>query len=276
MNAQFQIFEEHPKAHEDAIWCSTFDKDGHLITGSVDETMKVWGSDYKIISSNPHQLSIVSVAAHPKEDIIATSSMDGNIRFYSLSESKVIKVLSVGPTELWSLAFTPDGTGIATKPFIFCIAFSDDGNYIATSHSDGSVNIYNAKTYKLITTIKQHNLPCRVLRFSHDSTVLFTGSNDMQINAIDLTAGGNYQLLYSLQGHMGWIFGLDITNDGLYLATASSDKTVKIWDLTTKTCIQTFTSSSPCWSTCFSRDGSRLVFTCEDGSFTALIRKSTN
>jgi WD40 repeat protein len=63
-----------------------------------------------------------------------------------------------------------------------------------------------------------------------------------------------------LKGHTGEIFGAAFSPDGKRLASASSDKTVKVWDVQTGQ--QTLTIKGhtvPVWSVAFSPDGKRLA-----------------
>ena len=53
---------------------------------------------------------------------------------------------------------------------------------------------------------------------------------------IDLPSG---RMLHFLVGHADHVLGLDFSPDGRYLATASADKTVRIWDVATGQTVRT-------------------------------------
>lgn len=58
------------------------------------------------------------------------------------------------------------------------------------------------------------------------SWLLASGSDDKLIQLFDVKYGN---CVGTLQGHTGWILALHARPDGAYLASASSDRTVKIW-----------------------------------------------
>ena len=70
------------KAHNDGIWSVCWTKSNLIVTGSVDESVKVWNPDdltqpkYHL---KGHDLAVVSVAANADGKQAAASSMDGAI-----------------------------------------------------------------------------------------------------------------------------------------------------------------------------------------------------
>ena len=50
--------------------------------------------------------------------------------------------------------------------------------------------------------------------------------------------------IYVCAGHESWVLSVDCHPSGTAFATGSSDATVKLWDLQTRTCSQTVTEHS--------------------------------
>ena len=66
--------------------------------------------------------------------------------------------------------------------------------------------------------------------------------------------------LGTLQGHTSWVLDLSIIPNGQYMASASNDKTVKIWDLETHENIATIQQhTDTVWGVDWNSDGTKLV-----------------
>src|SRR5437764_983698 len=66
--------------------------------------------------------------------------------------------------------------------------------------------------------------------------------------------------LQTLEGHSGWVSSVAFSHDSARLASASYNKTVKIWDTSSGECLQTLKGRSGCvYSVVFSHDSARLA-----------------
>jgi hypothetical protein len=109
----------------------------------------------------------------------------------------------------------------------------------------------------------------------NESLVRFFPSKEVKLLAIkDNTAliyDGSGEILFELKGHTGRLNSVDISRDGMFIATASSDKTVNVWYYNYKTkqySIYTKLSGhkDAVWSCEFNRNGKYLLTASADST----------
>lgn len=106
-----------------------------IVTGSIDETVKIWNYD-KTTNLNldktlsQHSLGVISVALNSDSSIVASSSLDSTLMLWNTATGEKIKTFSIGPVELWTIAFSPDD------------------NYIISGSHSGKINLFGVVTGK--------------------------------------------------------------------------------------------------------------------------------
>ncbi len=111
---------------------------------------------------------------------------------------------------------------------VLSVAFSPDGNTIASGSVDDTLRLWSVKQARLIRTMQGHPFPIWQVKFSPNGMTLFTGSMDGVIRSWLVSTGVPQR---SFTGHLGRITGLDISRDGNWLASSAEDFTVRIWRL---------------------------------------------
>jgi WD40 repeat protein len=189
---------------------------------------------------------------------------------------------------------------------VACVAFDDTGDRLATGCHDGVLRIFDGPKNTTLKTITAHvatmpqtvQNPIYAVQWTNDYKQVFTASYDKSIKLWDATAGTPVREFRAapdpapdqppkkdetptppkkddgLVGHRDQVFGLALSKDGKYLASASSDRSVKLWDVETAKVVRDFPNpdlkpvfpgepapSHPGWvhAVRFSPDGSRLV-----------------
>jgi WD repeat-containing protein 48 len=81
-------------------------------------------------------------------------------------------------------------------------------------------------------------------------TVVVSGSPDKYVRVWDPKIGSDRNQTHRLQGHSDTVRDLLLSEDGRWVLSASSDTTIKLWDLSMPNhCITTYSySDAPIWS----------------------------
>ncbi|EMD40304.1 hypothetical protein CERSUDRAFT_110911 [Gelatoporia subvermispora B] len=179
-----------------------------------------------------------SVSLDPKGSTYAATGGAGNVTLHSAQAA------SFGER----LATLASGR---SKFGMFC-KYSPDGKRIAMSSEHGQITIFDVATESLQTVYTSHAMAVRSLAWSSDSQLLMSASEDkrMILHDVRVSASGKpgSGAVATLAGHSSWVLSTDISPDGRYALSGSADKTIKVWDLSTRTAVSTIQDTGEVWS----------------------------
>nr|WP_229699005.1 WD40 repeat domain-containing protein [Wenjunlia tyrosinilytica] len=181
------------------------------------------------------------------------------------------------PNDFWCTATLTGHTGP-----VVAVAFSPDGHLLATTSLDHTVRLWNPTTRQPIGNLTGHTSTVRAVAFSPDGHQLATAGEDKTVRlyeaqrperALEGRIGGPAAraLLGTLSTgesvplgpvpNVGPVFALAFSPDAYQLATASQDKTVRLWNPATQQPIGTPLTghTAPVYVVAFSPDGHLLA-----------------
>ena len=135
------------------------------------------------------------------------------------------------------------------------MAFSPDGQWLATGGSESGVRIFDVETRTERAILRSHKGPVTDIAFSPDGQLVLTGSSD---GSAKLWEVGGWKELATLTGHKEGLTRIAFSTDGRTLATAGDDRVVKLWHVATRRELVTFKTGTGVRYMRFSPDGRML------------------
>ena len=290
--------------HPSAVQSVAFSADGRRIAaGGQDGVVKVLdaGTGRELHSFRAHQHNVHGLAFSPDGRRIATASSDGSLKVWDAETGQELFTLFQKPqADPSSVAFSPDGRWVAAgirfgsprvpgevkvwdaitgqgfrslgghSGAVTAVAFSPDGQRLASASALGTVILSDVQTGRQILTCRGHRSRIDGVAFSPDGKQLASAPTDYRTKAdadVKVWDAQTGQEALTLRGHVGLVVSVAFTPDGRRLASAGGDGTVKLWDLTTGQETLTLRGHNGyVRGVAFSPDGHRLVSAGNDGT----------
>ncbi|KAJ5713514.1 uncharacterized protein N7483_010695 [Penicillium malachiteum] len=198
----------------------------------------------QIVNAAPLQLYYAGLIFAPRKSIVRR-------RFKSEFPSEIYHLPSV--EYRWSAVLQT----LELDGYPPSVAFSPDGQLLASSSTEGNVYITDLATGSLQITIEGHSAIVSSTVFSTDGRSLASASHDCIVCLWDSLTGKLQQML---KGHTDWVNSVAFSPDGQLLASAADDRTVRLWNPLTGKLERTLEGhKKPVTSVAFSSDGQLLA-----------------
>ncbi|MEW5297899.1 MAG: hypothetical protein WDW38_003805 [Sanguina aurantia] len=267
-------------AHDEGIWSAAWiPGTSQLLTGSVDEKVKVWEETQEglrmVHTYEGHTLGVVSVVVDSTGASAASSSLDSMIRVWDLRDGSTKALIETAPTETWSIACGPQqdalyiATAAGTRNSVVIWRIGDQetsvSGELAMPTAGGEKS---AKTSQFVLSVAYSPDGLRIAAGAMDGTVAVFDTTTSKLlyrleghhrpvrcvvfspdSALLLTACDDMHInLYDVEGgalvdgfsgHESWVLSVAMNPQGTGFVSGGSDAKVKLWDIGSRSCVQT-------------------------------------
>jgi WD40 repeat protein/beta-lactamase regulating signal transducer with metallopeptidase domain len=243
-----------------------------------------------------HTRAVVGFAFAPKNELIATGSVDNTVRVWDGKTYQFKKALLGHTNVVHGVAFSPDGKLLATGSRdgsvrlwdpregtelarldghpgeVQDLAFSPDGRLLVSGGEKRSVKLWDVMLRKEVATLSREAAdppaprPAVAMAVARVGDLMALGDEGGHLLLRDARTG---EMLRSVKAHDDALTALAFSRDGKLLATSGPDAVVKLWDAAGRKLLREFKGhTSWVYALAFSADGKYLA----SGAYDRAIR----
>ncbi len=262
-----------------------FTPDGaRLLSTGPDRALILWdiASGRKFKRLEGHSATVIALAFSPSGAVLATTSGDQTVRLWDTSTWELRSTLLGHANEVWDAAFSPDGQELATVSKDETLKLWDGApppdrrlslplppqtaRVVLAAESGKAGVLQQDGTFKLLDTrnwaeqcgfrlpINGTNRPAIAL--DPQGTCLAVGSDAGHVSSWLLPVAIEGP---AFEGHLGPVESLAFSEDGQILASAGTDRTLRVWRTDTRRQIAQFPKESPWVLSLVLSPGGRLL-----------------
>ena len=293
--------------YADDVHCVAFSPDGHFLAaggwyeqnlGSSYGAIEIW----EVATGKPSRGFseirdfIKSVAYSPDAHYLAAGGENsGNIVIWDLTTNRKLRTIAgLKPDTQVSVSFSSDGRYLAAGAsdirlwdvatgnllnefsgnhgYVFSLAFSPGGSYLAAGTSGQTVELWDLETGKQLQAQTGLGGYVSAVAFSPNGRYLAAGGGDLSKSVLQVWDMESRTQSRTLAGHEGAVNSVAFSPDGNDLASAGIDGTTRLWSVETGKEVRVFMRRTAVkgavTSVAFSPDGHYLAV--GDGDFVSL------
>ncbi len=218
-----------------------------------------------------NNMGVMNIVFNPEGSILSSGEHAKGITLWDVTEQKLLNTFQEASAMYHGMYFSSDGQTFAhashneiylydivtgkdqhilkgNQDFITSIAFSPDGQTLASGSKDKTIYLWDVDTGTHKQTLEGHPDEVTRVSFSPDGNTLISVCKDMTIYYWDISTReikktlADKGLITDQLDKPETVERVSFSPDANILATIRFNNTIRLWDTTTGTLIQTFTS----------------------------------
>ena len=214
------------EGHRRGILAVAAASDGHLITGAMDKTIKVWRGGKCVFTTKDE-------APGHSNDVNALAVLPGGVRFVSCSDD--------GTAKLWRIDGTLERTFHVNRGVLNVAVLPDGAHFVVgrralvvgNPHQDpatalrlAELKLYHVSGRCAHTYTAAHKGDVRAVAVTADGLHIISGAYDHRVSVWSVA---NKSHVSTCDGHDDTVWAVAAMPDSQRLLSASSDKSVRLW-----------------------------------------------
>lgn len=211
-----------------------------------------------------HSSRATAVAWSRNGTRLASAGFDKTARVWNAANGNAIQTYAGHSDRVETLVWSPSGTHLASagddravhlwdattgmstmiynghSDHVLSLAWSPDGSRIASASADKTVQVWEVATGRNLYTYRGHTAAVYAVAWSPDGKRIASGGEDRIVQVWEIVKDSRSNPLTALfssnrgsftyRGHTGRVNALAWSPDGRRIASASSDKSMQVWD----------------------------------------------
>jgi predicted NACHT family NTPase len=252
-----------------------------VISSCIDGTIRIWDSNsgVHIATLEGHTAVVRSICLDQSGSILVSGGSDGTVRVWSLESGQCIRIHTSDSRIIRQVIISPDGQTIAFDDYksiflqsingnslgileghddwVYSMAFSQDGNFLASGSRDTKVKIWDVASRTCVATLEGHTNTVHAAAFSPTQLIVATGGFDSSLRLWDITSATPLKIF---QGDMTWIRAVRFQVEASTIVSGDDNGDIKIWDMNQRRCTALMRGHTKAiYSICSSNDNELVI-----------------